>query len=64
MTPKKAQVGDLPIVQEFLDVFPEDLPRIPPDREVEFGIELAPGTAPVSIQPYRMAPAELAELKV
>ena len=43
-------------VKEFQDVFLEELPRLPPNREVEFGIDLLPGTAPVSIAPYRMAP--------
>ena len=55
---------DTRLVCEFLDVFPEDLPGLPPHREVEFVIELAPGTEPVSKAPYRMAPAELKELKV
>ena len=50
-------------VKEFQDVFPEELPGLPPNREVEFGIDLLPGTAPVSIAPYRMAPKELVELK-
>ncbi|XP_070004111.1 uncharacterized protein [Nicotiana sylvestris] len=54
----------VPIVNEFLEVFPEDLPRIPPDREIDFGIDLLPDTKPISIPPYRMAPAELKELKV
>ena len=53
----------IPVVCEFLDVFPEDLPRLPPDREVEFSIELEPGTTPISRHPYRMAPRELAEMK-
>ena len=51
------------VVCEFLDVFPEDLPGLPPDREVEFSIELEPGTTPISRRPYRMAPRELAEMK-
>ena len=50
---------EVPIVREYLDVFPEDLPGLPPDREIEFEIELAPGTEPISIAPYRMAPTEL-----
>nr|XP_009799866.1 PREDICTED: uncharacterized protein LOC104245864 [Nicotiana sylvestris] len=54
----------VPIVNEFPEVFPEDLPGIPPDREIDFGIDLLPGTKPISIPPYRMAPAELKELKV
>ena len=48
---------------EFPDVFPDELPGLPPDREIEFGIELVPGTAPISRRPYRMPPDELAELK-
>ena len=52
------------MVQEFLEVFPEDLPGLPLDREIEFVIDLLPGTAPISKAPYRMAPAELKELKV
>jgi hypothetical protein len=51
------------VVCEFLDVFLKDLPRLPPDREVEFSIELEPGTAPISRRPYRMAPRELAKMK-
>ena len=51
------------VVCEFPDVFSEDLPRLPPDREVEFSIELEPGTAPISRRPYHMAPKELAEMK-
>jgi hypothetical protein len=38
----------IPMVSEFLDVFPKDLPRLPPDRDMEFTIELEPGTAPIS----------------
>ncbi|XP_043817392.1 uncharacterized protein LOC122725037, partial [Manihot esculenta] len=52
-----------PVVSEFLDVFPDELPGLPPAREIEFEIELMPGTRPISIPPYRMAPAELKELK-
>ena len=54
---------DIPIVREFLDVFPDDISGLPPDREIEFVIELIPGTEPISIPPYRMKPAELKELK-
>ncbi|KAG8474681.1 hypothetical protein CXB51_031149 [Gossypium anomalum] len=57
------KVESVPVVCEFTDVFPEELPGLPPVREVEFGIDLIPGTAPISIAPYRMAPAELKELK-
>ena len=58
------QLAKVPVVNEFFDVFPEDLPGLPSDREIEFEIELAPGTEPISIASYRMAPAELKELKV
>ncbi|KAL0548854.1 hypothetical protein IC582_013330 [Cucumis melo] len=53
-----------PVVRDYPDVFPEGLPGLPPHREVEFAIELEPGTVPISRAPYRMAPAELKELKV
>ena len=56
-------VGEIPIVREFPDVFPDDIAGLPPDREVEFTIDLIQGTEPISIPPYRMAPAELRELK-
>ena len=52
------------MVYEFPDVFPDELPGLPPDRDVEFKIELVPGTAPISRRPYRMPPNELAELKI
>ncbi|KAL0539863.1 hypothetical protein IC582_024084 [Cucumis melo] len=53
-----------PVVRDYPDVFPEELPGLPPYREVEFAIELEPDTVPISRAPYRMAPAELKELKV
>ncbi|KAA0048134.1 ty3-gypsy retrotransposon protein [Cucumis melo var. makuwa] len=53
-----------PVVREYPDVFPDELPGLPPPKEVDFAIELEPGTAPISRAPYRMAPAELKELKV
>jgi hypothetical protein len=49
---------------EFLDVFLEDLPSMPPDQNVEFNIELQPGTAPISRRSYKMTPKKLVELKV
>nr|GEZ99750.1 hypothetical protein [Tanacetum cinerariifolium]GEZ99784.1 hypothetical protein [Tanacetum cinerariifolium] len=52
-----------PVVRDFSDVFVKELPGIPPEREVEFGIELVSGTQPISKAPYRMAPIELKELK-
>ena len=45
------------VVKEFENVFPKDLTGLPPDRELEFSIDLLPGTSPVSMAPYRMAPA-------
>ncbi|KAA0061810.1 pol protein [Cucumis melo var. makuwa] len=53
-----------PMVREYPDVFPDELPRLPPLMEVDFAIELEPETAPISKAPHRMAPAELKELKV
>ena len=49
----------VPVVKEFQDVFPSDLPRIPSEWEIDFGIDLLPDTQPISIPPNRMAPAEL-----
>jgi hypothetical protein len=57
------KIHDVPVVCDFPDVFPEELPGMPPNRDVEFVIELVPGTAPVSKRPYRMPPEELVELK-
>ncbi|XP_075478906.1 uncharacterized protein LOC142519762 [Primulina tabacum] len=57
------KIEDIPVVQEFSDVFPEELPGMVPDREIEFEINLVPGATPISKTPYRMAPAELNELK-
>ncbi|WRX18085.1 hypothetical protein QQP08_010572 [Theobroma cacao] len=61
---EEPKLENVPAVSEFPDVFPDELPRLPPDRELEFTIDLLPGTAPISIPPYRMAPTELKELKV
>ena len=56
---------DLPrVVCEYVDVFPDELPGLPPYRDVDFGIELHPGTSPISMTPHRMAPVELQELNV
>ncbi|WVZ80739.1 hypothetical protein U9M48_028195 [Paspalum notatum var. saurae] len=57
-------IEKISVVSDFLDVFLEELPGLPPDRDVEFSIELVPGTAPVSRRPYKMAPDEVKELKV
>ena len=54
----------MPVVNEFQDVFPDDLPRIPPPREIDFCIDLEPDTKPISIPPYKMSLAELKELKL
>ena len=56
-------LASIPMVREFPDIFPDDLAGLPPDRDVEFSIELEPSTAPISQRPYRMAPKELAEMK-
>jgi hypothetical protein len=61
---KGIKLKDIPIICEYPDVFPYDLPGMPPDRDIEFVIELQPGTAPISKRPYRMPPNELAELKI
>ncbi|XP_070039527.1 uncharacterized protein [Nicotiana tomentosiformis] len=53
----------IPVVREFTDAFPDELPPIPPKREIDFSIDLLMGTQPISIPPYRKAPAELKELK-
>lgn len=55
----ETKVEDIPIIWEFINVFPEDLPGLSPDREVDFVIDLVPGTAPISIAPYCMALMEL-----
>ncbi|GJR57403.1 putative reverse transcriptase domain-containing protein [Tanacetum coccineum] len=59
---EKKRLEDVPIVQDFLDVFPEDLPGLPLTRQVEFQIDLIPGAAPVALAPYRLAPSEMKEL--
>ncbi|XP_052723892.1 uncharacterized protein LOC108325741 [Vigna angularis] len=56
--------GGRTVVDDFPDVFPDEVPGLPPVREVEFTIDLVTTAAPISVQPYRMAPAELAELKM
>jgi hypothetical protein len=58
-----SQGSEVPVVNEFLDVFPKELPGMPPDRDIEFVIELKPGTAPIYKTPFRMTTLELAELK-
>lgn len=61
---KSVKLEVIPVVSDFLEVFPEQLPGIPPDREIEFEIDLIPGTTPISKTPYMIAPRELRELKV
>ncbi|GJS70511.1 putative reverse transcriptase domain-containing protein [Tanacetum coccineum] len=56
------RLEDIPVVREFLEVFPENLPGLPPVRQVEFQIDLIPGTTPVARAPYRLAPSEMQEL--
>ena len=53
----------MPVVRDYPDVFPEELPGMPPDRDVEFIIDLLPGIGPIAKRPYRMSVDELAELK-
>ncbi|GJX68203.1 putative reverse transcriptase domain-containing protein [Tanacetum coccineum] len=59
---KEKRLEDVPIVRDFPEVFPEDLPGLPPTRQVEFQIDLVPGAAPVARAPYRLAPSEMKEL--
>ncbi|GJW91503.1 hypothetical protein Tco_0169056 [Tanacetum coccineum] len=56
------KVGDISVVRDFVDVFPEDLSGLPPQRQVEFRIDLIPGATPVAKSPYRLAPSEMQEL--
>ncbi|XP_070048939.1 uncharacterized protein [Nicotiana tomentosiformis] len=62
-TAETPAINSLPVVWEFSDVFPSDLPGMPPDHDIDFRIDLAPDTQLISITPYRMAPKELKELK-
>ena len=61
--PEEPKIKDIRAVRDFSDIFFDDLPRLPPNREIEFTIDLALGLEPISRAPYRMAPAELKELK-
>ncbi|KAI3748512.1 hypothetical protein L6452_11629 [Arctium lappa] len=58
------KLEDVRVVREFPDVFPEDLPGLPPDRVVDFRIDLIPGAAPIARAPYRLAPTEMQEMVV
>ncbi|XP_074283159.1 uncharacterized protein LOC141607704 [Silene latifolia] len=55
--------ASIPVVQDFSDVFPDEIPGLPPQRDIDFGIDLKPGAGPISKAPYRMGPKELEELK-
>ena len=57
------KIEAIPVVNEFPNVFPKDLPGLPPDQDVEFAIDVMPGTAPISKAPYLMAPAEMKKFK-
>jgi len=59
----QAVIDKLQVVCDFPEVFPDEIPNVPPKREVEFSIDLIPGMKPVSMTPYRMSASELAELK-
>ncbi|KAJ0497125.1 putative nucleotidyltransferase, Ribonuclease H [Helianthus annuus] len=59
---KEKRIEDFPVVRDYPEVFPEELPGLPPHRQVEFQIELAPRAAPIARAPYRLAPAELTKL--
>ncbi|XP_075481157.1 uncharacterized protein LOC142521868 [Primulina tabacum] len=59
----ESTLSEIPVVNEFQDIFPDEIPEFPPSREIEFSIELNSGTTPISKKPYRMAPLELKELK-
>jgi hypothetical protein len=58
------KLEDIHVVCEFSDIFPDDLPGMPPERAIEFKIELQPGTTPIAKAPYKMSPIELTLLKV
>ena len=58
----KGTVERVPVVCKFVNIFPEELPGLPPDREIEFCIDVVPSTNPISIPPYGMTPTELKEL--
>ena len=62
-TAEKTFISDVLVAYEFPDMFPDELPGLPPHREIEFCIDMVSDTAPISMLPYRMAPAELRELK-
>ncbi|KAF5802176.1 putative nucleotidyltransferase, Ribonuclease H [Helianthus annuus] len=60
---QKPKIEDTPVISEYPEVFPEELPGLPPDRQVEFKIDIIPGAAPIARAPYRLAPTEMKELR-
>ncbi|XP_073221486.1 uncharacterized protein [Cicer arietinum] len=62
-TKLEVEVDGILVVEDFPEVFPPDVPGLPPVRDIEFSIDVTPGTGPISIAPYRMSPSELSELK-
>ena len=59
---KAIKIQDVPVVKDYADVFPDDLPGLPPERSVQFRIDLIPGATPIAKSPYRLAPSEMQEL--
>ena len=59
---EKIELKTVPVVRDFPDVFPEDLPGLPPSRQMDFRIDLVPNATPVAKSPYRLAPSEMQEL--
>lgn len=57
------RLEEIPVVQDFIEVFLEDLPKLPPDREIEFSIDIVPSCGPISKATYHMAPAKLQEFE-
>ena len=60
---EKPKIEDIPVISDYPEVFPEELPGLPPDRQVEFNIDIIPGAAPIARAPYRLAPTEMKELR-
>jgi len=60
---EEVNLKNIVVVQNFPEVFPDDIPGLPPNREIEFSIDLIPGTGPISMAPYRMSPSEFTKLK-
>ncbi|KAJ0921089.1 putative nucleotidyltransferase, Ribonuclease H [Helianthus annuus] len=60
---EKPRIEDIPVISDYPEVFPEELPGLPPNRQVEFSIDIIPGAAPIARAPYRLAPTEMKELR-